>query len=75
MNPVAICPVCKKPRDFHPDEMKKVRKGKARCTECMLDRVFYEFLAEVLNGEHAELIAEMRARMEEEAGEDDSLYI
>ena len=72
MNPPAICPVCKEVRDFHPDEMKKARKGKALCTECMLDRVFYEFLAEVLNGEHAELIEEMRERLEAEAEEDDS---
>lgn len=65
MSPKKICPVCGKKRMFHEDELKAVRENRAMCTKCGLERTYNEFLAEVMQGKHKELIAELRKRMEE----------
>lgn len=66
MSPKARCPECGKKRLFHKDEMKGVEKGKVVCLECGLEATYYEFLGEVLEGEHPELKEEMLARLKEE---------
>lgn len=52
---------------FHEKELKGVRKKKVVCMECALEHEFNKFLAEVLDGKHKELIADLRERLE--AGE------
>lgn len=69
MSPKARCPECGKKRVFHSEEMKAVNKGKVVCLECGLEATYYEFLAEVLDGEHPELIEKLKKQLEEEEGD------
>lgn len=66
MSPKEICPRCGKKRLFHKDEVKGARKGKVVCLACGLEETYYEFMGEVLDGQHPELIKEMQKRLEEE---------
>ena len=50
---------------FHADEMAGVRSGKVLCTDCALDYAYHEFLAEVMEGKHPELMQMLRERLEE----------
>lgn len=64
--PTLVCPACGEETEFHPDEVKKVKKGKAVCINCGLENQYNEFLGEVLSGEHPELIAYLREQLEED---------
>lgn len=66
MSPKARCPECGKKRMFHEKEMKGVRRGEIVCMNCTLERGYYLFLGEVLDGQHKELIAELQQRLEED---------
>jgi hypothetical protein len=68
MSPVEACPGCGRDEMFHEDELDDLRKGETLCVECTLERCFNVFLAEVLAGEHKELIAELRERLAWEHG-------
>lgn len=68
MSPVETCPKCGREEMFSDDELDDVRKGETLCVESTLERGFTVFLAEVLAGEHKELIAELRERLAEEHG-------
>lgn len=65
--PTLVCPQCGEEAAFHPDEVKDVKNGKAVCASCGLEHEYHVFLGEVLNGEHPELIAQLKAQLEEEA--------
>lgn len=66
MSPEEVCPECGKLRLFHEDEMEGVREGTVVCTKCSLEHEYYVFLGEVLDGEHPQLIDELRQRLEDE---------
>jgi transcription elongation factor Elf1 len=67
VSPKEICPRCGKKRLFHADEVKGARKGKVVCLDCGLEETYYLFLGEVLDGQHSELIAELKEQLEDEA--------
>lgn len=52
---------------FHPDELKGVKAGEIVCMGCTLDQGYYLFLGEVMDGQHAELIAELQQKLIDEA--------
>jgi transcription elongation factor Elf1 len=67
MSPEATCPRCGRIQVFHEKEMKNARvKKKVVCLECGLEREYHVFLAEVLDGQHPELIEQLREEMMEE---------
>lgn len=70
MSPLETCPECDRDEMFHEDELDDLRKGHTLCVECTLERGFHVFLAEVLAGEHKELIAEVHSRLAEEHGQE-----
>ncbi len=65
--PTLVCPECGEYAEFHNDEIEDVKIGEAICPSCTLERGYNVFLGEVLDGQHPELIAELRERLEEEA--------
>lgn len=66
MSPEAICPGCGSTQMFHAEEVESLREGGGLCMECTLKHEELKFLAEVLEGGHKELIAEIAARLEAE---------
>lgn len=67
MSPDAPCPRCGKVKPFHKGELEGVRAGEVLCVECSLETTFNEFLAEVLEGKHPKLIAQLRAQLQEDS--------
>lgn len=63
MSPEGICPNCGNKVVFHEDEMEGVKAGTVVCTECGLERQYHEFLAEVLDGKHPELIQQIEEEL------------
>lgn len=69
MSPKERCPSCGKKRMFHVDELEDLKEGDVICTKCALERSYYEFFAEVLDGKHPELIKKLKKQLEEEQDE------
>jgi ribosomal protein L37AE/L43A len=50
VNPPAICPVCKRTREFHDDEMEQIADGSAACAECGLELAQAAFIDGIAMG-------------------------
>jgi ribosomal protein S27AE len=65
MSPKKICPKCGREQMFHDDE---VKDKQAICVECTLEHGYNVFLAEVLEGQHPELVEQLKEKLAEEGG-------
>jgi hypothetical protein len=63
LSPEAPCSRCGKVALFHEEEL---AQNEALCMECAFDRQEVIFLAEVMQGKHKALIAELERRLQEE---------
>lgn len=68
MSPEETCPKCGNKRVFHEEETEGVRAGTIVCTECGLEEQYNEFLGEVLDGQHTDLVKDLEERLAEEGG-------
>ncbi len=58
MSPIRPCPNCRKPTDFHEDEIERVEDGRAFCLQCGMEIAQSAFIMEMIAGEHDDLIKE-----------------